>query len=216
MRVNPTDDERVLLLHAVPAVLSVREGGPVGKGGQNSDEALVASRFLSGHAPPDPTAQMGDQRRPAREPTGPHERHQQGQFMRRSDPGPTPDRIFTVCATASRGCGCRPPGGAARARVGRPPSAPIDHAQTSASPWRSSRQRRPLRCSWCSSEAAVSAGLGGNACFYVGATLSPPSARGWAFRRFLTLTLALGLAGLRLSALRGSSVRASCWAARGG
>ena len=56
VRVNPTDDERVLLLHAVHAVLSVREGGPVGKGGQNSDEALVASRFLSGHAPPDPTA----------------------------------------------------------------------------------------------------------------------------------------------------------------
>jgi hypothetical protein len=48
MRVNAADDERVLL-HAVPAVLSVRKGGPVGKGGQNSDEALVASRFLSGH-----------------------------------------------------------------------------------------------------------------------------------------------------------------------
>ena len=66
VRVNPTDDQRVLLLHAVHAVLSIREGGPVGKGGQNSDEALVASRFPSGHAPPDPTARRGDQRRPAR------------------------------------------------------------------------------------------------------------------------------------------------------
>jgi hypothetical protein len=49
VRVHAADDERVLLLHAVPAVLSVRKGGPAGKGGQNSDEALVASRFLSGH-----------------------------------------------------------------------------------------------------------------------------------------------------------------------
>jgi hypothetical protein len=50
VRVNTADDECVLLLHAVPAVLSFRKGGPVGKGGQNSDQALVASRFLSGHA----------------------------------------------------------------------------------------------------------------------------------------------------------------------
>lgn len=62
--VNPADDEGVLL-HAVHAVLSIREGGPVGKGGQNSEEALAASRFLSGHAPPDPTTLMGDQRRRA-------------------------------------------------------------------------------------------------------------------------------------------------------
>jgi hypothetical protein len=34
VRVNPTDDQRVLKLHAVHAVLSIREGGPVGKGGQ--------------------------------------------------------------------------------------------------------------------------------------------------------------------------------------
>jgi len=50
VRVNTTDDKRVLLLHALHAVPSVHKGGPVGKGGQNSDEALVASRFLSGHA----------------------------------------------------------------------------------------------------------------------------------------------------------------------
>jgi hypothetical protein len=61
--VDAADNERLLVHHPVPAVLSIREGGPVGKGGHNSDEALVASRFLSGHAPPDPTAQMGDQRR---------------------------------------------------------------------------------------------------------------------------------------------------------
>jgi hypothetical protein len=90
VRVNPTDDERVLLLHAVRAVLSIREGGPVGKGGQNSDEALVASRFLSGHAPPDPTAQMGDPRRPARSRQVPtNDTPKGGQFLRRSDPDPT-------------------------------------------------------------------------------------------------------------------------------
>jgi hypothetical protein len=50
VRVDAADNQRVLLRHAVHAVLSVREGGLVGKGGQNSDEALVASRFLSGHA----------------------------------------------------------------------------------------------------------------------------------------------------------------------
>ncbi|MGZ4222448.1 MAG: hypothetical protein ACXVH3_15195, partial [Solirubrobacteraceae bacterium] len=50
VRVDASDNQRVLLRHAVHAVLSVREGGLVGKGGQNSDKALVASRFLSGHA----------------------------------------------------------------------------------------------------------------------------------------------------------------------
>jgi hypothetical protein len=65
MRIDTADNKRLVVLHPLPAVLSIREGGPVGKGGQNSDEALVASRFLSGHAPPDPAALMGDQRRPA-------------------------------------------------------------------------------------------------------------------------------------------------------
>jgi hypothetical protein len=37
----------------------------------------------------------------------------------------------------------------------RPPSATIDHVQTSASPWRSSRQSSRLRCSWCSSGATL-------------------------------------------------------------
>ena len=40
VRVDPANYQRVLLRHAVHAVLSVREGGLVGKGGQNSDEAL--------------------------------------------------------------------------------------------------------------------------------------------------------------------------------
>jgi hypothetical protein len=88
VRVNPGDDERVLLLHAVRAVLSIRKGGPVGKGGQNSDEALVASRFLSGHAPPDPTAPNERSAAASPEPTGPHERHPKGQFVRRSDSKP--------------------------------------------------------------------------------------------------------------------------------
>ena len=32
VRVNPTDNDRALVLHAVRAVLSIQEGGPVGKG----------------------------------------------------------------------------------------------------------------------------------------------------------------------------------------
>jgi len=40
VRVDPANNNRVLLRHPVHAVLSVREGGLVGKGGQNSDEAL--------------------------------------------------------------------------------------------------------------------------------------------------------------------------------
>src|SRR5512132_4318215 len=101
VRVNPTDNERVLL-HAVHAVLSIREGGPVGKGGQNSDEALVASRFLSGHAPPDPTTPMGDQRRPARSRQVPTNDTPKGvSLCAGQTPGRTPDLIFTVCATAT-------------------------------------------------------------------------------------------------------------------
>jgi hypothetical protein len=41
------------------------------------------------------------------------------------------------------------------ARKGRPPRARIDHAHTPASPWRSRRQRTPLRRTWCSSNAGV-------------------------------------------------------------
>jgi hypothetical protein len=103
VRVHPADDERVLLLHAVPAVLSIREGGPVGKGGQNSDEALVASRFLSGHAPPDPTTQMGDQRRPAQSRQVPTNDTERVSLCAGQTPGRTPDLIFTVCATPSPG-----------------------------------------------------------------------------------------------------------------
>jgi hypothetical protein len=40
-------------------------------------------------------------------------------------------------------------------RDGRPTSAPVDRGQTAASPWRSSRHRRPGRRSWCSSRASV-------------------------------------------------------------
>src|SRR5215207_9176510 len=101
--VDAADNERLLLLHPVPAVLSIREGGPVGKGGHNSDEALVASRFLSGHTPPDPTAQMGDQRRPARSRQVPTNDTNRVNLCVGQTPGQTPDLIFTVYATASRG-----------------------------------------------------------------------------------------------------------------
>jgi hypothetical protein len=46
MRVNAADDNTLVVVHAASAVPSIPEGGPVGKGGHNSDEALVASRFL--------------------------------------------------------------------------------------------------------------------------------------------------------------------------
>ena len=87
VRIYSANNERLLVLHPVPAVLSIREGGPVGKGGHNSDEALVASRFLSGHAAR-PDRPDGRSAAASPKPTGPHERHQQGQFMRRSDPRP--------------------------------------------------------------------------------------------------------------------------------
>ena len=100
MRVDATDNKRLVLLHPVPAVLSIRAGGPVGKGGQNSDEALVASRFLSGHAPPDPTAQMGDQRRPAQSRQVPTNDTERVNLCVGQTPDRTPDHIFTVYATA--------------------------------------------------------------------------------------------------------------------
>ncbi len=93
MRVDAADDERLVVLHPVPAVLST-EGGPVGKGGQNSDEALVASRFLSSHAPPDPTAQMGDQRRPARSRQVPTNDTNRVNLCVGQTPGRTPDLII--------------------------------------------------------------------------------------------------------------------------
>jgi hypothetical protein len=43
--VDAADNERLLVLRPVPAVLSSPEGGPVGQGGHNSDEALYASSF---------------------------------------------------------------------------------------------------------------------------------------------------------------------------
>jgi hypothetical protein len=99
--VDAADNERLLVHHPVPAVLSIREGGPVGKGGHNSDEALVASRFLSGHAPPDPTAlwaiyggQPGADRSPRTTPHG-------VSLCAGQTPTRPPDPIFTVCATAS-------------------------------------------------------------------------------------------------------------------
>jgi hypothetical protein len=46
VRVDAADDNHLLVVHAVAVVPSIRESGPVGKGGHNSDEALVASRFL--------------------------------------------------------------------------------------------------------------------------------------------------------------------------
>jgi hypothetical protein len=79
----------------LPAVLSVRKGGPVGKGGQNSDEALVASRSLSGHAPPDPTAQMGNRRRPTQSRHVPTNDTNRVNLCAGQTPGQTPNLIFT-------------------------------------------------------------------------------------------------------------------------
>jgi hypothetical protein len=101
MRVDPADNTRLVVLHPLPAVLSIRERGPVGKGGHNSDEALVASRFLSAHAPPDPTAQMGDQRRPAQSRQVPTNDTERVNLCAGQTPSRTPDHIFTVCATAN-------------------------------------------------------------------------------------------------------------------
>jgi hypothetical protein len=57
----------------------------------NSDEALVASRFLSGHAPPDPAAQMGDLERPARSRQVPTNDTPQGSVY--AQVRPRPDRL---------------------------------------------------------------------------------------------------------------------------
>jgi hypothetical protein len=46
VRVDAADDNDLAVLHAVRVVLSIPKGGPVGTGGHNTDEALVASRFL--------------------------------------------------------------------------------------------------------------------------------------------------------------------------
>jgi hypothetical protein len=104
VRVNPPDDERVHQLHAVRAAPSIRESAPVGKGGQNSDEALVASRLPSDHAPPNPTAQMRHQRRPARSRQLPtNDTPQRVRLYAGQTPTRPPDLIFTAYATASRG-----------------------------------------------------------------------------------------------------------------
>jgi hypothetical protein len=49
------------------------------------------------------------------------------------------------------------------ALLGRPPSAPIDRAQTPASPWRSSRKRRPAQRRWHSSIASAAGHRGRSA-----------------------------------------------------
>jgi hypothetical protein len=101
--VDAADTKRLVVLHAVPVVLSIRAGGPVGKGGQNSDEALVASRFLSGHAPPDPTAQMERSEAASPEPTCPtHDAPPGVGLCPGQAPTRPPDLIFTLCATALR------------------------------------------------------------------------------------------------------------------
>jgi hypothetical protein len=113
MRVDPADNTRLVVLHPLPAVLSIRERGPVGKGRHNSDEALVASRFLSAHAPPDPTAQMGDQRRPAQSRQVPTNDTERVNLCAGQTPSRTPDHIFAGYATASSGAAvssCAPAG----------------------------------------------------------------------------------------------------------
>src|SRR5271167_3319804 len=100
VRVNAADDERVLVLHAVHDVLSIRKGGPVGKGGQNSDQALVANGFLSGHAarPDRPIwAINGGWPKADRSPKD----TRRVSLCASQTPGQPPHGIFTVCATAT-------------------------------------------------------------------------------------------------------------------
>jgi hypothetical protein len=73
VRVHPVDDKRILLRHALHAVLSIREGaGPVGKGGHNSDEALAAAGSYEVTPPTRPLDHL-DRRStaPSPKPTGP-------------------------------------------------------------------------------------------------------------------------------------------------
>jgi Transposase IS116/IS110/IS902 family len=84
VRVHSADDNRRFVLHAMRAVLSVREGGPVGKGGQNSDEALVAAGSYE-VTPPDPTARYGRSAAASPKPTGPRNDTHRVSFACRSD-----------------------------------------------------------------------------------------------------------------------------------
>jgi hypothetical protein len=98
--VDAADSEPLLVLHALPAVLSSARAA-VGKGGHKSDEALVAGRFLARHAPPNP-----DQPKWAINGGRPRSRQaprttQQRRFMLRSGPRPDSDHILTGYATAT-------------------------------------------------------------------------------------------------------------------
>jgi hypothetical protein len=87
MRVDTADNKRLVVLHPVPAVLSIRAGGPVGKGGQKSDEALSrAGSYQVTRRPTRPPRWAISGGQPSADKS--HERHQEGQFMRRSDPRP--------------------------------------------------------------------------------------------------------------------------------
>src|SRR2546426_10402943 len=98
VRVNATDDERVLVLHAVHDVLSIRKGGPVGKGGQNSDQALVANGFLSGHAAR-PDRPYGRSTAAGPQPTGPP-KTPAGAVCAQVRPGPTArGNLHCLCDT---------------------------------------------------------------------------------------------------------------------
>src|SRR5271167_4933104 len=103
VRVNAADDERVLVLHAVHDVLSIRKGGPVGKGGQNSDQALVANGSLSGHAArPDRPIWAINGGWPAADRSPKDTRRVS--LCASQTPGQPPGGIFTVCATPTTSC----------------------------------------------------------------------------------------------------------------
>jgi hypothetical protein len=101
--VDAARDQSARARHPVHAVPSVERAAPAGAGGQNSDEARVASRFLSSHDRPNrpPTATDGAPS-PSRQVRG---STPTGQFHGRSGPGPqhrdgilngAPDGIFTA------------------------------------------------------------------------------------------------------------------------
>jgi hypothetical protein len=73
--------------------LPVLEGGLVGKGAQNSDEALDQVSYEV--TPPDPTAQFGRPAAPSPKPTAPSN-DTEGQFGTRSDHEPSAKPIFTA------------------------------------------------------------------------------------------------------------------------
>src|SRR5271167_2856544 len=97
VRVDPANNKRVLLRHPVHAVLSVREGGLVGKGGQNSDEALdqVPMKSRRPTRPPE-WAIIGGQPEADKS----QARHHRVSFRLGQTPGQTPSFIFTVFGKA--------------------------------------------------------------------------------------------------------------------